>query len=114
MAYARQKAPNIELMADVATIDDVENAERLGFDYISTTLRGYTAGTKNAILPDVDFIAKVLKRIKKTKVVAEGGIYETGELKKISDLNPYAVVIGSAVTRPKVITERFCQALNLK
>ena len=114
VAYARQKAPNVELMADIATVEDAKNAERLGFDYISTTLRGYTAETKNAVLPDVDFVAEVLKVTKNTKVVAEGGIYETGELAKISALNPYAVVIGSAITRPMLITKRFCNVLDLK
>lgn len=114
VTYARQKAPNVELMADIATVEDAKNAERLGFDYISTTLRGYTAETKNAVLPDVDFVAEVLKVTKNTKVVAEGGIYETGELAKISALNPYAVVIGSAITRPMLITKRFCNVLDLK
>lgn len=114
VAYARQKVPNVELMADIATVEDAKNAERLGFDYISTTLRGYTAETKNAVLPDVDFVAEVLKVTKNTKVVAEGGIYETGELAKISALNPYAVVIGSAITRPMLITKRFCNVLDLK
>lgn len=114
VAYARQKAPHIELMADIATVEDAINAEKLGFDYISTTLRGYTAETKGAVLPDISFVEEVLKVTKQTKVVAEGGIYETGELEKISALNPYAVVIGSAITRPAVITDRFCKVLKLK
>lgn len=114
VAYARKKAPHIELMADVATIEEARNAEKLGFDYISTTLRGYTPQTKDAVLPDVNFVAEVLKEIKNCKVVAEGGVYETAELKQISDLNPYAVVIGSAITRPALITKRFCGVLNLK
>lgn len=114
VAYARAKAPNVELMADVATIEEARNAEKLGFDYISTTLRGYTPQTKSAVLPDVDFVAEVLSEIKNSKVVAEGGVYETADLKKISDLNPYAVVIGSAITRPMLITKRFLGVLDLK
>ena len=114
VAYIRKVAPNVEIMADVATIEDAINAEKLGFDYISTTLRGYTKETANAVLPDVAFVAEVIRKVKASKVVAEGGIYETGELEKISALNPYAVVIGSAVTRPALITKRFCGVLNLK
>lgn len=114
VAYARKKAPHIELMADVATIEDAINAEKLGFDYVSTTLRGYTAETKGAVLPDISFVEEVLKVAKHTKVVAEGGIYETGEMEKISALNPYAVVVGSAITRPAVVTDRFCKVLKLK
>ncbi len=114
VAYARQKAPHIELMADIATAEDAINAEKLGFDYISTTLRGYTEETKGAVLPDISFVADMLKVTKRTKVVAEGGIYEIGELEKISALNPYAVVIGSAITRPALVTGRFCKVLKLK
>lgn len=114
VAYVRKKAPNVELMADIATIKEAINAERLGFDYISTTLRGYTPETKGAVLPEVGFVEEVLKTVKKTKVVAEGGVYEVGQLKKISDLNPYSVVIGSAITRPMVVTERFMKVLDLK
>lgn len=114
VAYIRSVAPNVEIMADVATIEDALNAERLGFDYISTTLRGYTADTKNAVLPDVAFVGEVLGKVKKSKVIAEGGIFETGELERIGALNPYGVVIGSAVTRPAVITKRFCNVLKLK
>ncbi|MBQ8374049.1 MAG: N-acetylmannosamine-6-phosphate 2-epimerase [Clostridia bacterium] len=114
VAYARKKAPSVELMADIATVEEAINAERLGFDYISTTLRGYTAESKNAVLPDVNFVAEVLKAVKNTKVVAEGGIYEVGQLEQIGALNPYAVVIGSAITRPALVTERFNKVLKLK
>lgn len=113
VAYARAKNPSVELMADVATIEEAVNAEKLGFDYISTTMRGYTEESKGAVLPDVGFMAEVIKTVKNSKVIAEGGIFEVGQLEEVSKLNPYAVVIGSAITRPKVITERFCNALKL-
>ena len=41
------------------------------------------------------------------KVIAEGGIWETAQLQKVLDCDPYAVVIGSAITRPMDITKRF-------
>ena len=41
------------------------------------------------------------------KVIAEGGIWETGQLEKVLACDPYAVVIGSAITRPLDITKRF-------
>ncbi len=112
--YAREKAPDVALMADVATVEEAINADKLGFDYVSTTLRGYTVNTKDAVLPDVQFVADVLQAVKRAKVVAEGGIYELSELEKIGALNPYAVVIGSAITRPMVTTQRFNGVLKLK
>jgi putative N-acylglucosamine-6-phosphate 2-epimerase len=113
VAYVRSKKPDVELMADVDTLENAIRAEEIGFDYISTTLRGYTEETRGIQLPDIDFLAEVIKRVKRSKVIAEGGIFETGELEKINRINPYAVVIGSAVTRPAVITKRFVKALRL-
>ncbi len=112
--YARQNCGNRELMADVATVEDAINAEKLGFDYVSTTMRGYTAETKNALLPDFDFMRECQKCLSKAKLIAEGGIFESGHMKIISQINPYSVVVGSAITRPKVITQRLNGALKLQ
>lgn len=112
--YIREKAPDVELMADIATLEEAKNADALGFDYVSTTLRGYTRETKGAQLPDIEFMGQVISAVKHAKVIAEGGIYEAGDIEKINALNPYAVVIGSAITRPAVTTARFAGRLKLR
>ena len=53
--YIRQHAPNVEIMADISTLDEAQQADKLGFDYIGTTLRGYTSYTKGHILYENDF-----------------------------------------------------------
>ena len=113
-AYARENANGREIMADVSTIEEAINADKLGFDYISTTMRGYTPYTKQYEIPDVDFVKECKDKVKNAKVIAEGGVFEVSHMEAISKLNPYAVVVGSAITRPKVITERLLGALNLE
>ena len=113
-AYARENAGGREIMADVSTIEEAINADRLGFDYISTTMRGYTPYTKEYEIPDVDFVRECTEKVKNAKVLAEGGVFEVSHMEAISKVNPYAVVVGSAITRPKVITERLLGALELK
>ena len=113
-AYARENAGGRELMADVSTIEEAMNADRLGFDYISTTMRGYTPYTKQYEIPDVDFVRECQEKVKRSKVIAEGGVFEVSHMEAISKVNPYAVVVGSAITRPKVITERLLGALKLE
>ena len=113
-AYARENANGREIMADVSTIEEAINADKLGFDYISTTMRGYTPYTKEYEIPDVDFVKECLDKVKNAKVIAEGGVFEVSHMEAISKVNPYAVVVGSAITRPKVITERLLGALNLE
>lgn len=112
--YARANADGREVMADVATIEEALHAEELGFDYISTTLRGYTADTKGAPLPDLAFMEECKRRLRHTRLIAEGGLFEVGHMERVSAINPYAVVVGSAITRPKVITERLGGALTLR
>lgn len=110
--YARIKTDR-PLMADIATLEDAVNADKLGFDYISTTMRGYTADTRTSQLPDIEFIAQCKKYIKHAKLIAEGGVFEVNHMEQISKINPYAVVVGSAITRPMVITQRLNGALKL-
>lgn len=110
--YVREKAPDVELMADCSDYTEAKIAVELGFDYVGTTLRGYTAHTKGTQLPDVDFIAKLVKDFPDTKIIAEGGIWERGQLEKVWATGVYAVVIGSAITRPRDITKRFAEVIN--
>lgn len=111
--YIRSKS-DVEIMADIATIEEAVNAEKLGFDYIGCTLRGYTEETKGINIPDYNFIAQLTSTIKNSKVIVEGGIWEVGQLEKVVEYNPYAVVIGSSITRPSDITKRFNKVMNLK
>lgn len=112
--YIRENAPNVEIMADTADFNDAENADKLGFDYIGTTMRGYTAYTKSINIPDYDFITKLVKEFPNRKIIAEGGVWEREQLKKVCDCGVYAVVIGTAITRPTDITKRFVEVMELK
>ena len=48
------------------------------------------------------------------KIVAEGGIWEVGQLERVLRTGVYTVVIGSAVTRPMDITKHFMKAFGEK
>lgn len=112
-AYARERCAGRQLMADISTIEEAVNAEALGFEYVSTTLRGCTPETSDRSLPDIEFIAECKARLEKAHLIAEGGVFEISHMEKISRIDPYAVVVGSAITRPKLITERLLGALKL-
>lgn len=111
VAYIRETKPYVEIMADCATYEDAVNAEKLGFDYIGSTLRGYTASTKGITLPDIDFLKQLTSTLH-TKIIAEGGIWERGQLEKVLECGIYAVVIGSSITRPMDITKRFAEVFD--
>ena len=106
--YIRDHAPNVEIMADCSTFEEAEAADAMGFDYVGSTLRGYTEYTKGISIPDYDMLSRMRKELN-AKVIAEGGIWEISQLDKVLECDPYAVVIGSAVTRPMDITKRFAK-----
>lgn len=111
--YIRQNAPQVEIMADCSDFDEAVRAHELGFDYIGSTMRGYTPYTKGTVLPDYEFLTKLVKAFPDTKIIAEGGIWERDQLAKVCECGVYAVVIGSSITRPMDITKRFVGALKL-
>ena len=42
-------------------------------------------------------------------IILEGRIWKVEEVDKAFELGAHAVVIGSAITRPQLITKRFCE-----
>ncbi|MBU5211521.1 N-acetylmannosamine-6-phosphate 2-epimerase [Heyndrickxia oleronia] len=108
--YAKGKKTNIELMADIATLEDAIEAEKLGFDCISTTLHGYTEETKGKKLytNDFEFLKTVLQHIN-IPVIAEGNVLTPEMYQRCMKLGAHSSVVGGAITRPKEITQRFVQ-----
>lgn len=98
-------------MADCSTIEECIEAEKLGFDIISTTLFGYTNYSKNYDGPDFEAIKKIVELISKP-VIAEGKINTPEDLRKVYECGVYSAVVGSAITRPQLITKRFADVLK--
>ncbi|WP_303673098.1 N-acetylmannosamine-6-phosphate 2-epimerase [Vampirovibrio chlorellavorus] len=111
VAQARAAYPDLLLMADVATLEEGLNAQALGFDVIGTTLSGYTTGTlaRKDQGPDFELLQRLLAAVE-IPVIMEGRLWEPAEVAKAFSLGAFAVVIGSAVTRPHEITRRFVEA----
>lgn len=96
-------------MADISTLEEGLNCAELGADILSTTLSGYT--TQSPMVsdePDFKLLEELVKQTDKP-VVLEGRIWEPEQVNKAFELGAYAVVIGSAITRPQLITKRFVQ-----
>lgn len=98
-------------MADCSTLEECIEAERIGFDIVSTTLCGYTPYSKNMDGPNFPLIKEVLGKVK-VPVIAEGKINTPQDLKDALKLGVFAAVVGGAITRPQQITERFMKVLK--
>ena len=86
--------------------------ERLGFDYISSTMRSYTAETEGIQIPDIEFLRKLQTGIRKAKIIAEGGIHSYEALSQVLDTGIDHIVIGGAITRPQEITKNYVQVFE--
>ena len=95
--------------ADIATLDDARWAEDAGADVVATTLRGYTADTKHVHTVDWPFVEALVSALS-VPVVVEGHVTLPDEVRRALRLGVHAVVVGSAITRPQTITERFVAA----
>lgn len=94
-------------MADIATFEEGLSCEKAGVDIISTTLSGYTAETKtNSDEPEFVLLEKLVKNTN-LPIILEGRIWEPHQVRHAFELGAHAVVIGSAITRPQLITKRF-------
>ncbi len=111
--YVKVNHPHIQLMADISTLEDALEAERLGFDCVSTTLYGYTNETSGCKLyeNDFEFIKIVLDNIR-IPVIAEGNILTPEMAKIVMSLGAYSVVVGGAISRPQQITRRFVDEIK--
>ncbi|MCL2721147.1 MAG: N-acetylmannosamine-6-phosphate 2-epimerase [Treponema sp.] len=107
----RKKYPNKLFMADCATYDEGKNAAALGFDLIGTTLNGYTDESKNDNTPNFNLMSAFVRDLKKP-VIAEGNIWTIEQLQQVKECGVHAVVMGSAITRPMLITQRFVNIMK--
>ncbi|HJO93392.1 MAG TPA: N-acetylmannosamine-6-phosphate 2-epimerase [Victivallales bacterium] len=107
----RSKFPKLFIMADCSNFDEGVNADKLGFDLIATTLSGYTPYTKGCSLPNIELIKKLSETVS-APVIAEGGIWTVEDANTAYNSGAYSIVIGSAITRPQLITRRFFEAIS--
>lgn len=103
------KAKNKISMADISTLEEGINCEKIGVNILSTTLSGYTSNTlTTSEEPDFELLEQLVKNTK-LPVVLEGRIWEPRQVQKAFELGAHCVVIGSAITRPQLITRRFIE-----
>ncbi|MDR0323732.1 MAG: N-acetylmannosamine-6-phosphate 2-epimerase [Treponema sp.] len=110
----RENYPHQLFMADCATYQEGMDAAVMGFDLIGTTLYGYTEETsqaRNDITPNYQMISELVKNSGKP-VIAEGNIWTPEQLRLAVRCGIYAAVVGSAITRPMLITRRFVNAMK--
>ena len=109
----KEKYPEQLFMADCSTVEEALHADELGFDFIGTTLVGYTDQSRDYKIEKNDFeiLRKIVASVKHP-VIAEGNINTPEKAKRVIELGAFSVVVGSIITRPQLITKPFADALK--
>ena len=100
----------VPVLADIATVDEALAAARAGADFVLSTLRGYTDETSEVRSFDLCFIQELVNR-SPVPVIAEGMIDTPEQAQAAIAGGAYAVVVGSAITRPVTIARHFADAI---
>lgn len=98
------------ILADVSTFEEGQNAQALGADFVAPTLSGYTEYTPILDGPDFELIARLAAELS-IPTIAEGRIHTPAQARQALDSGALAVVVGTAITRPRLITKSFVDAL---
>ena len=97
-------------LADISTYDEGVAAAKMGADAVSTTLSGYTPYSPQLEGPDAELVARLSKELS-VPVFAEGRIHVPADISRVMSAGAYAPIVGSAITRPQLITAKFAQRL---
>jgi N-acylglucosamine-6-phosphate 2-epimerase len=98
------------VLADIATLEEARVAKADGADMVATTLSGYTQASPRQDAPDFELM-RALSRAG-IPFIAEGRIQSTEHAALALDAGAFCVVVGSAITRPDVITRWYADAIK--
>jgi len=98
------------VMADIATLDEARQAVSQGADIVATTMVGHTAQTTGQARPPLGLVAALRAELT-APIVVEGGIWTPEHVAASFAHGAFAVVCGSAITAPDIITRRMVEAI---
>ncbi|MBL0161163.1 MAG: putative N-acetylmannosamine-6-phosphate 2-epimerase [Bryobacterales bacterium] len=100
----------VPVLADIATEEEAVAAAAAGADFVLSTMRGYSAETCKIRTFEPQFVARV-KSLVNVPVIAEGMIATPAQARAAIDAGAWAVIAGTAITRPHSITRAFARAI---
>lgn len=113
LPIVKKEIPEAIIFADVSNYEEAKRAVELGADIVGPTLYGYTEETKHIEQPDLREFARMCRDFgDDVCMIMEGHVYTPEDAMKCLYLGAHSVVVGSAITRPHLITKRFVDLLS--
>ncbi|MCB0713935.1 MAG: putative N-acetylmannosamine-6-phosphate 2-epimerase [Ignavibacteriae bacterium] len=110
----RKRYPAHLLLADISSVEEGIKAVEAGADALSTVLFGRTPETMElAASPEdhLELLHKLASAINQP-VFAEGFIWNTADAEAALNAGAYGVIVGGAITRPRVLTQIFAETVE--
>ncbi|QSO52021.1 N-acetylmannosamine-6-phosphate 2-epimerase [Alicyclobacillus curvatus] len=108
LVSVKEHFPDVYVMADISTFEEGVRAAKSGADVVATTLSGYTTYSAQLLGPDFELMEQLTKALT-VPVIAEGRVHTPEDAVQCFTTGVWAVVVGSAITRPQEITQRFVE-----
>jgi putative N-acetylmannosamine-6-phosphate epimerase len=104
---------NCLVMADIDTFEEGVLAAKAGADIVATTMSGYTQRSSyiSHAGPNLQLLAELAQYLT-CPVICEGRIHTPEHLSAAFGAGAYAVVVGTAITNPTAITQKFVRAIG--
>jgi N-acylglucosamine-6-phosphate 2-epimerase len=100
------------LMADVDSLANGCRAAELGFDWVGTTLYGYTEATQAQRPPAWEMLAPLRRELpERVALICEGGVSSPQEARRALAEGADAVVVGTAITGVDLLVEAYVKAI---
>ena len=109
LAAAAHRAGKL-VMADIATFAEARMAVEEGADLVATTMVGHTDQTRGHARPPLMLVGQLIEGLAVPTIV-EGGIWTPEHVAASFAEGALAVVCGSAITAPDIITQRLVSAI---
>lgn len=98
----------VPVMADVSSHEEAMLAWEGGADLVGTTLSGYTLSSAGADGPDLQLARRLAAA--RVRTVLEGRVESPAQVRAAFEAGVWAVTVGTAITNPLAITQRFVAA----
>ena len=108
--FAAVHAAGALVMGDISTLEEADLAYQAGADIVSTTMSGYTPSSPQLVTPDWALMNAL--HAAQLPFAAEGRLHSPTDAAHALKTGAQFVVVGSAITRPDVVTRWFAQALD--
>ncbi len=109
----KQEFPDTPILADIRNVEDAIIAIEKGADMVAPTLSRFDKAHKPSSKPDFELLCKLVNICTdKAKVIMESKINTPEDAVIALYYGAYSVVVGNAITRPHITTQRFYDAIN--